>query len=127
MALNLAVGKHVTARRAYRYFDDKMNFTTGPVELNEMMKRNENINIVDVRAADDFARGHIPRAVSLPKEKWTTFSWLSRDKLNIIYCYSQVCHLAPEAAREFAREGYQVMELEGGFETWQRHNLPVEM
>jgi len=47
-----------------------------------------------------------------------------KEKTNIVYCYSQVCHLAAAAARYFAEHDYPVMELEGGFEEWQRHNLP---
>jgi rhodanese-related sulfurtransferase len=103
-----------------------MEFTTGPVELSRMIERNESINIIDVRWPDDYAEGHIPGAVSVPKESWDTFSGLSRDKTNIIYCYSMVCHLAAAAARYFAEHDYPVMELQGGFEEWQRHNFPVK-
>ena len=82
----------VSTKRALEFFEAKMEFTTGPVELSGMMERDENINIIDVRLPEDFAKGHIPGAVSLPKDNWDTFSGLSRDKTNIIYCYSQVCH-----------------------------------
>ena len=53
--------------KAKEFFEDKMAFTTGPVELERMMKNNE-VNIVDVRAAEDYAEGHIPGAVNLPKD-----------------------------------------------------------
>jgi rhodanese-related sulfurtransferase len=33
--------------------------------------------------------------------------------------------LAVADARYFAENDYPVMELEGGFEEWQDHNLPV--
>ena len=55
--------------KAKEYFEAKMAFTTGPVELERMMKNNE-VNIVDVRAAEDYAQGHIPGAVNLPKDQW---------------------------------------------------------
>lgn len=112
--------------RAQQYFEDKVNFTTGPIELSGMMQRRENINIIDVRAPEDYAKGHIPGAISAPKGKWDTFTSLTRDGINIIYCYSQQCHLAANAALKFAAKGFPVMELEGGFDTWQDHNLPVE-
>ena len=44
--------------KAKEFFEDKMAFTTGPVELERMMKNNE-VNVVDVRAAEDYAEGHI--------------------------------------------------------------------
>jgi rhodanese-related sulfurtransferase len=96
------------------------------VELDRMMKQNEPINIIDVRAAEDYAKGHIPGAVNLPKDKWPSLSGLKRDKANILYCYSQVCHLAATAAIQFTEQGYPVMELEGGFATWADYDMPVE-
>ena len=113
-------------KKACKYFDAKMEFTTGPIELNHMMESGEVINIIDVRAAEDFAKGHIPTATNLPKGDWGSATGLSKGKVNIIYCYSEVCHLAAAAAREFAHKEYPVMELQGGFETWQNYNLPIE-
>ncbi|MHC4475315.1 MAG: rhodanese-like domain-containing protein [Planctomycetota bacterium] len=116
----------VSAKKAKKYFEAKLNFTTGPVELNHMINHKENLNIIDVRKTEDYAKGHIPGAVSLPEGTWSTFSGLSRSRVNIVYCYSEVCHLAASAARFFAENDYPVMELEGGFDQWKHHNLPVE-
>ena len=113
-------------QKAKEYFEAKISFTTGPVELERMMKQGENINIVDVRAAEDYAEGHIPGAVNLAKDKWQTLDGLRKDKTNVLYCYSQVCHLAATAAVEFASKGYPVMELEGGFRAWKEHDMEIE-
>jgi len=112
MATKLMIGG---PQKAKEYFEAKISFTTGPIELERMMKQGENINIVDVRAAEDYAEGHIPGAVNLPKDKWQTLDGLRKDKTNVLYCYSQVCHLAATAAVEFASKGYPVMEMDGGF------------
>jgi rhodanese-related sulfurtransferase len=111
--------------KAREYFSNKMEFTTGPVELKRAMDRDE-VVVVDVRAAEDYAKGHIPGAISLPKDMWEHAAGLHRDKTNVLYCYSQVCHLAATAAVQWAAEGYPVMELEGGFEGWKDNNLPIE-
>jgi rhodanese-related sulfurtransferase len=116
----------ISVERAAKYFEDKMEFTTGPVELNGMIKRGEKIRVIDVRSPEDYNKGHIPGSVNMPKGTWGDTSKLSRENVNVVYCYSQVCHLAASAAREFAYSGYQVMELEGGWETWERFGLPVE-
>ncbi len=55
--------------KAKEYFEAKMAFTTGPVELERMIKTDE-VNVVDVRAAEDYKEGHIPGAVNLPKTEW---------------------------------------------------------
>jgi rhodanese-related sulfurtransferase len=103
--------------KAKEFFEAKMAFTTGPVELERMMKNNE-VNLVDVRAAEDYAKGHIPGAMNLPKDQWSTMKGLRNDKTNVLYCYSIVCHLAATAAVEFAGHGYPVMELDGGWRWW---------
>jgi rhodanese-related sulfurtransferase len=113
--------------RARAYFEDKLAFTTGPVELNRWIKTGEdNLVVADVRAAEDFAKGHIPGAINVPKEKWDNLQGLDKNKTNVVYCYTQQCHLAANACARFAGKGYPVMELEGGFEAWKEHDLEVE-
>jgi len=68
--------------KAKEYFEAKMAFTTGPVELERMMQQGEAINVVDVRAAEDYAEGHIPGAMNLPKDQWHTLKGLRKDKIN---------------------------------------------
>ena len=111
--------------KAKEFFEAKMAFTTGPVELERMMK-NKEVNVVDVRAADAYAQGHIPGAVNLPKDQWASLKGLRKDKLNVLYCYSQVCHLAATAAVQFAAQGYPVMELDGGWRWWKDDGFDVE-
>jgi rhodanese-related sulfurtransferase len=111
--------------KARRYFEDKMAFTTGPIELERELHSDE-INIIDVRATEDYDQGHVPGAKNLPQDRWSTLEGLEKDKLNVVYCYSQVCHLAAKAAVEFSSRGYSVMELEGGFAGWKDFELPIE-
>lgn len=111
--------------KAKEFFEAKMAFTTGPVELERMMKNNE-VNVVDVRAAEDYAEGHIPGAVNLPKDQWRSLTGLRKDKINVLYCYSQVCHLAATAAVQFAEQGYPMMELDGGWRWWKDDGFDVE-
>ena len=87
---------------------------------------NNEVNVVDVRAAEDYAQGHIPGAVNLPKDQWSSLKGLRKDKTNVLYCYSQVCHLAASAGVEFAGKGYPVMELEGGWRWWKEDGFEVE-
>jgi len=117
----------VDPARARAFFEDKVAFTTGPVELERMLKsHNNHATVVDVREAEDFAKGHIPGAVNLPHGMWENATGLSKDKTNVVYCYSQVCHLAAKACVSFASQGFPVMEMEGGFEEWKAHDLEIE-
>src|ERR1043166_191619 len=112
--------------QALQYFKNKMSFTTGPVELDRALKQHENLVVIDVRAAEDFQKGHIPGSINLPKDRWNKPEGLRQDALNVVLCYSQVCHLAANAAAEFAGRGFPVMELEGGFKAWEEHELEIE-
>jgi len=119
-----------SAAKAKKYFQDKMSFTTGPVELERMVQQGQPVHIVDVRAAEDYAEGHIPDAVNLPKDQWTDAkivkTRLRKDRINVVYCYTHVCHLAATAAIEFASKGYPVMELEGGWRWWKENGFDIE-
>jgi rhodanese-related sulfurtransferase len=119
-----------SAAKAKKYFQDKMAFTTGPVELERWVKQGQPVHIVDVRAAEDYVEGHIPGAINLPKTEWGNAKLvkakLNKKKINVLYCYSQVCHLAATAAVEFAKQGYPVMELDGGWRWWKNDGFDIE-
>jgi rhodanese-related sulfurtransferase len=112
--------------KARQHFAAKVAFTTGAHELTGIIDRKEDVVIVDVRFPTDYRKGHIPGAVNLPKGKWHDAKGLSRDKLNILYCYNQTCHLAAEAAVELLALGYPVVEMEGGFATWEANGSTIE-
>lgn len=113
--------------RAKTYFEDKLAFTIGPVELDKWIKTGENnLVVVDVRDAEDYNKGHITGAINLPKQTWENPQGLRRDRTNVVYCYSQQCHLAASACALFAGKGFPVMELEGGFDTWKRNEQEIE-
>lgn len=111
--------------KAKQFFADKITFTTGPVELSRNLKRPD-IVVVDVREAEDYRKAHIPGAINLPQDRWSDLSGLRKDALNVLYCYTQQCHLAATAAVEFAGKGYSVMEMDGGFEAWKENELEIE-
>ena len=113
--------------RAREHFEAKVAFTTGTHEVLGLIERGrDDIALIDVRLPSDFRAGHIPGAINLPKGRWQNARGLSKDKLNILYCYSQTCHLAAEAAVELLRQGYRVQEMEGGYATWVSAGYPVE-
>lgn len=86
---------------------------------------NRDMVVVDVRGAEDYANGHIPGAVNLPRQNWASAVGLSKEKLNVVYCYSHTCPLGGEACATLAEQGYPVVEMDGGFEIWQSGELDV--
>jgi len=103
---------------ALAYFQQKLAFTMGPVELRRRITEGVDLHVIDVREREDYDRGHIPGAVNLPKDRWTTNSGLAKGKVNVFYGDSATCPLAAEAAAYFAKRKFPVMELLGGFDEW---------
>ena len=118
--------KNYDIEGAKRFFAAKLANTTGPHELAHMIETKQNIVIVDVRLPSDYRAGHIPGAINLPKGMWDRPRGLRKDAVNILYCYSQTCHLAAEAAAQLAAQGYPVVEMEGGFPAWPANGGEVE-
>lgn len=113
--------------KAKEYFLNEMAYTLGPIELKHMIEHHLDLfNLIDVRMYDDYIKGHIPYATHIPYEQMEK-QWmkLSKDKINIVYCYSIVCHLGKKAAYKIASNGYPVMELTGGFASWKKHDLEI--
>ena len=93
------------SKEAQFYFEKILAYTLGPVELKELMDENE-VELVDVRRAEDYEISHIPGAISIPKDELAdNITRLSKDKINVVYCYNQQCHLGARAALILADYG----------------------
>lgn len=103
---------------AQNYFTKILAYTIGPIELKNLMDEDE-INLIDVRRSEDFQIAHIPGAISIPKDEIeNNFNKISKEKVNVVYCYNQQCHLGARAALILAEYSYPVVLLEGGFQVW---------
>jgi rhodanese-related sulfurtransferase len=119
--------------KAVEYFEYELDFKTNPYGVNRIIDGGaKNVTIVDVRAAKDFANGHIPGAINIPYDQYngfegseTNFSGLRKNGFNYIYCYEHLCNLAQKAAKKFASLGYPVKEMVGGFEEWKNHKYSI--
>lgn len=119
--------------QAKAFFSNRVAFTTGPHELQVMLEGPgslSNIQVVDVRFPDDFKKSHIPGAINLPKPKWSNTRYLEehlrKDAVLYLYCYNPTCHLAAEAAVKLTAAGYSVVEVEGGWQTWENFGFAAE-
>ncbi len=105
-------------KEAQEFFTRILAYTIGPIELKNLMEEDE-INLLDVRRTEDYQIAHIPGAISLPKDEIDkNFDKISKEKINVVYCYNEQCHLGARAALILAEYGYPVVLLEGGFQTW---------
>jgi rhodanese-related sulfurtransferase len=86
------------------------------------------IVVVDARARELYAKGHIPGAMSFPHREMTAESTkdLDRSKTYVVYCDGVGCNGSTKGAYKLASAGLRVKELLGGLDYWRRDGHPVE-
>ncbi len=84
--------------------------------------------LIDSRSQESWDQGHVPGAIHLPTREIAgrAASVVPEGVTVVTYCWGPGCNGATKAALEFARLGYPVKEMIGGFEYWTREGLPVE-
>ncbi|MGW0503868.1 rhodanese-like domain-containing protein [Micromonospora sp. NPDC003241] len=83
--------------------------------------------VVDSRSDDAWEQGHLPEALHLPTARIAerAAATVPPGARVVTYCWGPGCDGATRAALEFARLGYAVKEMRGGYEYWVREGLPV--
>ena len=75
---------------------------------------------LDVRTANEYAQGHIPNALLIDVTQADFIQkaeqLLQKDKTIALYCRSG--RRSKTAAAQLAKHGYQVIELNTGFNSW---------
>ncbi|QNE20456.1 rhodanese-like domain-containing protein [Kribbella qitaiheensis] len=84
--------------------------------------------LVDSRSQASWDQGHVPGAIHLPTDEIAARAGsVVPDGASVVtYCWGPGCNGGTRAALEFAKLGYPVKEMIGGFEYWSREGLPVE-
>ncbi|MET7332763.1 rhodanese-like domain-containing protein [Nonomuraea sp. NPDC005650] len=84
--------------------------------------------VVDSRSRESWDQGHIEGAVHLPTAEIAARApgLVPAEAAVVTYCWGPGCNGATRAALEFAKLGYRVKEMIGGFEYWAREGFPVE-
>lgn len=112
---------------AVAYFEHKLAFEIGPVELKMGIEKGEKYQILDLRTAELFAKGHIPGSHNVLFDQLDQkLSHLEPNVTTVVYCYDELCYLAAKAALHLAKKGYKVRELAGGWDGWTERQFAVE-
>ncbi len=107
-------------------------------EVVKELKRRDGVFLVDVREASEFAKGHIPGAVNIPRGilelKADPASPMAdpdlvgkRDARVLLYCLRAPSARSLLAAETLTKMGYSnVAAIEGGLLGWRDQALPLE-
>ena len=113
---------------AVKFFSEKLKYEIDPYSVRHIVdEKDKNYIIIDVRDENSYKAGHVPTSINVPSNELDKhLNKLPKNKILIFYCYHVVCFAAPKAALKLAKKGFEVMEMVGGFDEWQKHGHPVE-
>jgi rhodanese-related sulfurtransferase len=111
---------------AATHFVARLSVETDPADVHaDLAAGRQGLVIVDTRGEEGWDRGHLPQAVHLPwgEIRERAPGLIPRDALVVTYCWGPGCNAATKGALEFARLGYRVKEMIGGYEYWLREGF----
>ena len=98
-----------------------------PADLQSRLSGGEQIVVIDVREPEEFARGKIPGAYTIPRGvlEMQVDGRLPLESTVVLYCGAG--GRSALAAKSLADMGYEKVEnLQGGWGAWVNSGLPVE-
>jgi rhodanese-related sulfurtransferase len=113
---------------ALSYFSAKLALETDASDVYAAQKSGEQFVLVDVRSDEAWAQGRAPGAVHMPYREIAARAPQEIDPSTpvVVYCWSPGCNAGAKGAVEFAKLGYSVREMIGGYEYWVREGQPLE-
>ncbi len=113
---------------ALSHFSAKLEHETDASDVYAAQKAGETFVLVDTRGEDAWAQGRIVGAVHMPYREIAERAPRELDPAVpvVVYCWSPGCNAGDKGAVEFAKLGYAVKLMIGGYEYWVREGQPTE-
>lgn len=109
-----------------RFYEDPDGLE--PVSGGELLRRMEagSVTVLDVRPRDEFDKGHVPGARSVPLgELEERLGELPPDQEIVAYCRGPYCMLSIEAVRVLRARGLRARVMPEGMPDWRLDGRPV--
>src|SRR5437762_776603 len=116
-----AIGAAAAPQDAARHFESQLAFETDCWDVDQALKRKQpGVVVLDVRAPNLYAAGHVPGANNLPHARIIerNLQAYPPDTLFVVYCNGPHCNGADRAALRLARLGRPVKMMLGGVTGW---------
>ena len=112
---------------AIDHFAAKLRYETDPSDVRAAQLADDPFVLIDSRGDAAWAQGRIEGAVHLPTARIAAeaAAVVPADLPVVVYCWGPGCNGSTKAALAFARAGYAVREMIGGYEYWVREGLPT--
>jgi rhodanese-related sulfurtransferase len=112
-----------------QHYKDKLAYEIDSSDLYSLKQDGGNVIIIDTRAPELYAAGHVPGAINLPHRLMTAESTahLDRSALIVTYCNGIGCNGSTKGAIKMTELGFTVKELLGGIDWWKREGYVHEV
>ncbi|QYH36583.1 rhodanese-like domain-containing protein [Salinibacterium sp. M195] len=109
------------------HFSSKLEFETDPSDVHAAIHDDASFVLVDTRGNVAWSQGRAVSAIHLPTREIAdrATAEIPVGTPVVVYCWGPGCNGGAKAALEFAKLGYDVREMIGGFEYWVREGFPV--
>lgn len=100
-----------------------------PVSRSALLERlrDGRVTLLDVRPAEEFARGHLPGALNIPLDQLDAALCGFTENVPVVaYCRGPYCVLSYDAVAQLRAHGVQATRLEDGYPEWKAAGFPVE-
>ena len=113
---------------AVAHFEAKLMFETDPSDVAAALAAGQDFVLIDSRSAEAWNHGHVRGAVHLPTAQIASRAagLVPSGTPVVTYCWGPGCNGSTRAALAFAKLGYPVREMIGGYEYWVREGLPID-
>jgi len=117
-----------TPEQIAAHFAARLAAETDPSDVYAAQRAGAEFVLVDVRGDEAWRQGRARGAIHLHHAEIEARapSEIPAGAEVVVYCWSPGCNAAQKAGLAFARLGYRVREMIGGFEYWAREGYPVE-
>ncbi|WP_428739078.1 rhodanese-like domain-containing protein [Sulfurimonas sp.] len=110
------------------FYEAKLMYEIDSWDLNEGLKKNENIVVIDTRSNEAYNLEHIPSAINIPHRTMNeeNIKQLNKNTLYITYCDGIGCNASTKGALNLTKLGFNVKELLGGLDWWKRDGYSTD-
>lgn len=105
----------------------QQNFDNVDVKGFAELIQNPDVQLLDVRTAEEFAEAHLEGAllIDVKKKEFIDQAVERLDTTKVVAVYCRSGRRSANAAGMLAEKGYKVVNLEGGIIAWREQQMPV--
>ena len=108
-------------RQIQRNFDAQEQVQTLDLSAATKLLTREDVQLLDVRPAEEYQAGHIPGAINVPVDELARrVAELVPDKDIIVYCRGHLCALTNQATRLLNEHGRHAYSLNESYYDWRQ-------